>query len=136
MTGRFDHVVLLNNGKVRVGGPIDPGPDIDKARVVFLIIQGDGRPGMTILDGRQTWYRDTTKGPDEQRWSVEIDNQGTDQTGAPNAVLSLTDGRAVRGIALAVGIQKAQERADAPGTFDPPAIEALTWCASVPLSQE
>jgi hypothetical protein len=135
MTGRFDHVVLLANGKVRVGGPINPGPNINKARVVFLLIQGTGRPDMTILDGRQTWHRDTTKGDDEQTWSVDIANDGQDQNGQPNAKLALGAG-GVRGIAVAVGIQQAQERADEPNTFDPPAIEALTWCAEVPLSSE
>jgi len=120
--GRFDRrLPLPSQGPVTIKGPFNPQDrTVDAARVLFLIVQGEDADAV-IINGEGTW--DRARG---NEWSGKIPRRGPRAGGG--GMGTLQPGLA-RGIALSVVIK--------PGTafaggrrFDPPAIEALTWCAN------
>jgi len=116
--GRFDRTLPLpSSGNFTVQGPFDPEANVDKALIIFQIVQGEGA-STVLVDGAGTW----TKGNSE--WSGEASPDGAHPDGSAG---QLQRGRA-RGIALAVVIKPGQ-LFDNNTRFDPPAIETLTWCA-------
>ena len=119
--GRFDRELSLpSQGPVTIKGPFDPqDPAVDSARVLFLIVQGDGQDAV-VVDGEGTWTR--ASGDD---WSGTAPRTGRRVGGGTGA---LEPGLA-RGIALSVVI-KPGEVFDRGRRFEPPAIETLTWCAN------
>lgn len=135
MQGMFTEVKLVARGaRVSVTGDFDPGNrKITKAKVLFMIVQGDGGPDTVILDGEAEWRRpadSTGKVP----WSVRVDNHGVYADGRkgkaklkPNAKDPM-----VRGIAHAIAFRPARSRRGK-SLFEPPQIEALTWCVETPL---
>lgn len=120
--GKFDRELPLPpQGPVPIKGPFDPqDPAVDAARVLFLIVQGDGKDTV-VVDGEGTWHR--TGGDD---WSGTVPRTGPRVGG--NGERTLEPGLA-RGIALSVVI-KPGEVFDGGRRFEPPAIETLTWCAN------
>lgn len=149
MAGQLGEVMLSKSGgKVRVTGTFDPGDDdVHKAKVLFLIVQGDGRADTVIVEGEAEWRRENG-----EKWTVSIDNNGVfpkpdDTAGMDNgtpdnskARLVYKDkpkDRMVRGIALAIAIKPAKPatQLELKGRFNPPQIEALTWCVELALRQ-
>ena len=63
--GRFDRELTLPpQGPVPIKGPFDPqDPAVDAARVLFLIVQGEGKDAV-IVNGEGTWNR-----PSGVEWS-------------------------------------------------------------------
>jgi hypothetical protein len=154
MIGQLTEVMLINNGsEVLVRGTFDPGDDdIDKAKVLFLIVQGDGGKKTVILEGEAKWKRTRKRGGGN--WTVLVDNAGvfpkSDGTaakgsGASNSAKACLEfkgtkpeERMVRGIALAIAIKPAKPATQLAlkGKFNPPQIEALTWCVELVLTQD
>jgi hypothetical protein len=120
-TGRFDRSLpLKSSGLVTIKGPFNPQDNkVDSAKVLFLIVQGEG-DGAVICDGEGSWER-----ANGNEWSGTTDRHGKYAGGGGTGALHL--GRA-RGIALSVVI-KPGKTFDRGRKFDPPTIEALTWCA-------
>jgi hypothetical protein len=103
-----------------VKGPFSPqDAKVDSAKVLFLIVQGDGKDAV-IVEGEGTWNR--AKG---NKWSGKVDRHGKHVGG--HGTGRLQPGLA-RGIALSVVI-KPGKTFDSGRKFDPPTIEGLTWCA-------
>ena len=154
MVGQLTEVMLINSGsKVLVTGTFDPGDDdIDKAKVLFLIVQGDGGKKTVIVEGEAKWKRTKKSGGGD--WTALVDNEGVfpkpdgsaaKVSGASNnskACLQFKgtklEERMVRGIALAIAIKPAKPatQLELKGKFNPPQIEALTWCVELALTQQ
>jgi hypothetical protein len=119
--GRFDRELPLpRQGRVPVKGPFKPqDPAVNTARVLFLIVQGEGEDAV-IVDGEGSWNR--ANGTD---WNGTVDRRGKRVGGKGTGTLKLG---LARGIALSVVI-KPGSVFDRGRKFDPPAIETLTWCA-------
>jgi hypothetical protein len=120
-SGKFDRKLpLSDSGLVTIKGPFDPQDDkVDGARVLFLIVQGEGKDAV-IVNGEGTWKR--ASGND---WSGTTDRHGKHAGGTGLGELELGP---ARGIALSVVIKPGTTYDDG-RKFDPPTIEALTWCA-------
>jgi hypothetical protein len=153
MSGQLTDVMLTNSGsKLLVTGTFDPGDDdIHKARVLFLIVQGDGGEDTVIIDGEAKWERTKESGGGD--WTALVDNEGvfpkpegtaakaTRASNNSKASLQLKgtklEEQLVRGIALAIAIKPAKPATQLKleGRFNPPQIEALTWCVELALRQ-
>ena len=118
--GRFDRELsLAGQGPVTIKGPFDPQDSaVDAARVLFLIVQGDGADAI-VVNGEGTWTRASGN-----EWTGRVPRRGPRAGG--NGTGTLQPGFA-RGIALSVLIKPSEEF---DGKFDPPMIESLTWCAT------
>ena len=116
--GRFDRELPLPpQGLIPIKGRFDPqDPEVNAARVLFLIVQGDGEDAV-IVNGEGTWHRPNDK------WSGKAPRTGPCVGGGTGA---LQKGRA-RGIALAIVIKPAMFL---DGKVEWPAIETLMWCAN------
>jgi hypothetical protein len=121
--GRFDRELPLPpQGPVPIKGPFDPQDSaVDAAKVLFLIVQGDGQNTL-IVNGEGTWQR---ADGNERPWSGKAPRTGPLVGGGMG---TLERGLA-RGIALSVVI-KPGEVFDSGRRFEPPAIETLMWCAN------
>jgi len=129
MTGRFTNVVL-KGGKLDVTGTFDPEDGtVDHATILFLIVQGKDAD-MVWTHGQGEWQR----GPNGNTWTGSAPAQGKRAGGGDGTIAMGVDNNRVRGIAMALVVLPAQHR---PGTtkFDPPTIQALTWCATSALTQ-
>jgi hypothetical protein len=120
-TGKFDRKLPLpSSGRVTIKGPFNPQDNkVDAAKVLFLIVQGEGEDAV-ICDGEGTWER-----ANGDEWSGMIDRRGKYAGGEGKGPLRLG---LARGIALSIVI-KPGKTFDRGRKFDPPTIEALTWCA-------
>jgi hypothetical protein len=118
--GRFDRrLPLPSSGRITVKGPFNPQDNkVDSAKVLFLIVQGEGDDAV-IASGEGTWNR-----ANGTEWSGTTDRRGKHAGGKGTG--RLHRGLA-RGIALSVVI-KPGKTFDRGRKFDPPTIEALT-CA-------
>jgi hypothetical protein len=154
MVGQLTEVMLIDDGsKVLVRGTFDPGDnDIHKAKVLFLIVQGDGDKKTVIVEGEAEWKRTRKRGGGD--WTVLVDNEGVfpkpdgpavKGSGASHnskACLQFKgtklQERMVRGIALAIAIKPAKPatQLELKGRFNPPQIEALTWCVELALTRD
>jgi hypothetical protein len=119
--GRFDRrLPLPSSGRITVRGPFNPQDNkVDSAKVLFLIVQGEGEDAV-IVDGEGTWNR-----ANGTEWSATIDRRGKHVGGEGTGRLHLG---LARGIAYSIVI-KPGKTFDRGRKFDPPTIEALTWCA-------
>jgi hypothetical protein len=116
--GRFDRELPLpEKGLIPIKGWFDPqDPEVKEARVVFLIVQGDGEDAV-IVECEGTWQRPSDK------WSGKAPRTGPCVGGGTGA---LKKGHA-RGIALAIVIKPAMLL---DGKAEWPAFETLQWCAN------
>lgn len=119
--GRFDRELPLpRQGRVPVKGPFKAQDRaVNTARVLFLIVQGEGEDAV-IVDGEGSWNR--ANGTD---WKGTVDRRGKRVGGEGTGTLKLG---LARGIALSV-VVKPGSVFDRGRKFDPPTIETLTWCA-------
>jgi hypothetical protein len=119
--GRFDRELELpSQGDVTIKGPFDPNdPEVDGGKILFLIVQGEDENAV-IVEGEGTWQKG------DHEWSGKTKRHGKNPAGKPSSD-ELQPGVA-RGIALSVVIKPGKVFAGG-SKFDPPAIEALTWCA-------
>ena len=119
--GRFDRKLPLpSSGRIPIKGPFNPQDGkVDSAKVLFLIVQGEGDDAV-IVDGEGTWNRENGT-----EWSGTTARRGRHAGGKGTG--QLHHGLA-RGIALSVVI-KPGKTFDRGRKFDPPTIESLTWCA-------
>jgi hypothetical protein len=119
--GRFDRKLPLpRQGRVPVKGPFKPqDPAVNAAKVMFLIVQGEGKDAV-IVEGEGSWNR-----ADGTDWNGIVDRRGKRVGGQGLGTLKLG---LARGIALSVVI-KPGSVFDRGRKFDPPTIESLTWCA-------
>ena len=119
--GRFDREVTLPSaGDITIGGPFNPqDPKVESAKLLFLIVQDDG-PNAVTVEGEGSWKKGDASwsGVAKRRGKLPNGNQGSLHAGL------------ARGIALSVVVKPGKLTA---GTFDPPQIEALTWCANFML---
>jgi len=117
--GKFNRELdLPSSGRVTIKGPFDPQDSrVESAKILFLIVQGDGATTLTA-DGEGTWNK-----PSDE-WSGTIELTGKHPGGGTGPFVY---GRA-RGIALSIVTKPGKVLDD--GEFDPPAFEALTWCAN------
>jgi hypothetical protein len=122
--GKFSSPVALPSaGRVTVTGPFDPDdPEVNFARVLFLVIQGNG-PNTVVVPGQGWWSRGNGD------WSGDIQRNGVADLGPSTADLQTG---VARGIAVSIVIKPGKVLPD--DTFDPPSIEALTWCADFMIS--
>ena len=142
MLGQFKTVTLVDGGdKIEVTGTFDPeDPGVATAKVLFLIVQGDGGRKTVIVEGEAKWKRNV-----DDEWKIKVRNKGVfprpKSGAAPNISKARLEykrnvkQRMVRGIALAIAIKPAKP-ADVPRKFNPPQIEALTWCVELALQKE
>jgi len=139
MQGKFDSILELPaSGKLRIKGPIKAKDDkISGAQVMFLIVQGKGLNAVTV-EGMGAW--DGTVNDDgEGEWTGDVDRTGLlprdpNRPDAPRTAGDLKEGTA-RGIAFAIAADEGEivpnddPTPDTPWRFDPPSIQAVTWCA-------
>jgi hypothetical protein len=120
--GRFDRrLPLPSQGPVTIKGPFNPQDrTVDAAKVLFLIVQGEDADAV-VVNGEGTW--DRARG---NEWRGTVPRRGPRVGGG--GTRALEPGLA-RGIALSVLI-KPGKAFDGGRRFDPPMIEALTWCAN------
>ena len=142
MLGQFRTVRLVEDGnKIEVTGTFDPGdPDVATAKVLFLLVQGDGGRKTVIVEGEAKWKRSFG-----DEWKIKVPNKGVFPRPKSGAASNNSKARLewkrsarqrmVRGIALAIAIKPAKP-ADIPRKFNPPQIEALTWCVELALQKE
>lgn len=123
--GRFDRELELpSRGDIAVKGPFDPeDAEVGTAKVLFLIVQGEGE-NTVVVDGEGTWRR----GENDDKWTGTASREGNRAGGGTGELYA--DG--ARGIALSV-VMKPGKLFDGGSKFDPPSIEALTWCADFRL---
>ena len=140
--GKFTKGYLPAQGDVTVTGPFDPDdPEVDFARIAFLVVQGRAQDTV-VVRGNGEWHRNL--GPE---WRGTVPRRGNLALGPSAKALQVDDGRLTRGIALSVVVQPGhvlkngkvfprgkkpkptELKSGAAPAFDPPAIEALTWCA-------
>jgi hypothetical protein len=119
--GRFDRrLPLPAQGRITIKGPFNPQDRaVDAAKVLFLIVQGEDQDAV-IVNGEGMWRRGS--GGD---WTGTVPRRGPRVGGQGEGTLQ--QGLA-RGIALSIVI-KPGKVFDGGRRFDPPTIEALTWCA-------
>jgi hypothetical protein len=119
--GRFDRELPLpRQGRITVKGPFKPQDlAVDAAKVLFLIVQGEGEDAV-IVNGEGTWNREN--GTD---WTGSAPRSGPHAGGHGTGTLHLG---LARGIAVSVVIKPGKVFGRG-RKFDPPSIEALTWCA-------
>jgi hypothetical protein len=119
--GKFDRELPLpRQGRIPVKGPFNPQDrSVDSARVLFLIVQGDGANAV-IVNGEGTWNR-----ANGTEWSGTAPRSGPHAGGHGRGSLQLG---LARGIAVSTVI-KPGKVFDRGRKFDPPSIESLTWCA-------
>jgi hypothetical protein len=122
--GQFDPQLTLPTDpteKIRVAGPLrDMDPKDTSAKVLFLIVQGEGKDALTV-QGEGKWTRGSSQG--DKPWIGRVNREGTKVGGKTGR---LKKGKA-RGIGLAIVVKDGSLTAN--GEFVPPGIEALTWCA-------
>lgn len=119
--GKFDRdLPLPPQGPIPIKGPFNPQDRaVDAAKVLFLIVQGDGEDAV-VVDGEGTWQRPSNE------WSGTVPRRGPRAGG--HGTGTLRPGLA-RGIALSFVI-KPGKVFDRGRRFEPPAIETLTWCSN------
>jgi hypothetical protein len=118
MNGQFTSPINLPadpDAPIGISGPLSD-VESDRARVLFLIVQGDGPNAVTVC-GEGVW----TGGPS---WFGRVNRKGKRAAGGED---DLGPGPA-RGIALAIAIKDATLDN---GQFIPPTIAALTWCVNI-----
>lgn len=115
--GRFDaKIPLPASGDITVKGPFDAQDDtVAAARLTFLIVQDSGAQTI-IVQGEGEWKKGN------KRWKGTVRRRGHHPQGGTAA---FHDGLA-RGIAIATLVKPGTLRR---GTFEPPTIETVTWCA-------
>lgn len=128
MTGRITSVELQGN-TLEVTGTFDPqDPRVDHATILFLVVQGKDA-AMVWTHGAGEWKR-----PNGNHWTGTAPATGKSAGGGPGTI-GHAGGDRVRGIAMALVVLPAQEQEPAgSGKFDPPTIQALTWCATTKLT--
>jgi len=132
--GKVTKGYMPDTGEVTVTGTFDPDdPEVDFARIIFLVVQGEGRDA-TVARGEGSWIRGKAV-----EWTGTMERHGDLGLGPSNREFSL--GERSRGIAISVVVKPGRllERADefpadtesqeGDVLFDPPSIETLTWCA-------
>jgi hypothetical protein len=130
MLGRFTSVELQGNA-LKVTGTFDPqDPRVDHATILFLVVQGKDA-AMVWTHGAGEWKRQNGS-----QWTGTAPATGKGASGGPGTIQHAGgDNDRVRGIAMALVVLPAQERPPAgSGKFDPPTIQALTWCATTVLT--
>jgi hypothetical protein len=128
MTGRFTSLVL-DGDTIEATGTFDPQDgSVDHATVLFLVVQGKDAD-MVWTHGAGVWQR----GENNNSWIGSAPAEGKRAGGGDGRIAQGVDNGRVRGIAVALVVLPAQQR---PGTskFDPPTIQALTWCATTTLT--
>jgi hypothetical protein len=117
--GRFDRKLPLpTQGDIPIKGPFDPqDSEVDAAKVLFLIVQGDNQDAVIVNGEKGTWVKGNVE------WRGTAPRTGRRVGGGMG---TLQKGLA-RGIALSVVIKR-EKLLD--GGFEPPAIETLMWCAN------
>ena len=128
MLGRFTSLVL-NGAEVDATGTFDPqDASVNHATVVFLVVQGKDAD-MVWTHGRGEWKR----GENSNNWVGSAAAEGKRAGGVDAPIVMGVDNNRVRGIAISLVVLPAQQR---PGSqkFDPPTIQALTWCATTALT--
>jgi hypothetical protein len=125
VTGRFDKKLTLPAaGDITVRGPFAGDGDEDAAIVHFLIVQGEGQETV-LATGQGSWKKG------DQEWSGKVPvDAGRHPDGKHGAFR--TD-KIARGIGLAIALQPGKVDN---GTFEPPAFQALTWCADFKFEAE
>jgi hypothetical protein len=128
MTGRFTTLVL-SGANVDATGTFDPqDASVDHATILFLVVQGKDAD-MVWTHGRGEWQR----GANNNTWIGTAPAEGKRAGGGDGTIVQGVDNNRVRGIAMALVVLPAQHRPNSP-KFDPPTIQALTWCATTALT--
>ena len=138
--GKFTKGYLPDSGGLIVTGPFNPGDErVRFARVLFLIVQGEGWDAK-VVPGMGAWNK-----ADGGGWIGAAKRYGDKDIGPSEGELSPDE--IARGIAVSLVIKpgrvltNGEELArDAAGetdrvVFDPPSVEALTWCADFPIER-
>ena len=116
--GKFNPVNLPTRGKVTVTGPFDPQDrKVDDAKILFLVVQGGGK-NTVVIQGEGEWNRGSSN------WIGEIKRTGVPALGGTNGTLQ--HNQIARGIAVSIVVKPGKIQGN---NFDPPSIEALTWCS-------
>ena len=124
--GKITAGELPAGGALTVTGPFRPDdPKVDFAKVVFVVVQrmhGAPAEDTVVVRGEGEWNRPNSGTAD---WSGTAPRKGDDALGPSTQDLQVGP---ARGIALSVAVQPGSVLPG--GHFDPPSIEALTWCAN------
>jgi hypothetical protein len=141
--GKFTTGYLPPAGDVTVTGPFNPDDDeVDFARIIFLVVQGRAQDTI-VVRGEGEWHR-AQPGSVRTEWRGTCPRHGDPALGPSGNELQEESGRLTRGIALSVLVQPGHllrndellppgEEPKEGDTFDPPAIEALNWCADLEI---
>lgn len=123
--GKFHQVNLPQAGRVTVTGPFNPQDDrVHFAKVLFLAVQGEG-PDTVVIPGEGSW----SKGAGD--WTGTMQRNGVRDLGGSDR--DLRAGEIARGIAVSIVVKPGEVLGEK--AFDPPSIEALTWCANFMIVQ-
>ena len=124
MGPKFDNLILLNSGELKVKGPFETnGKVLDHVVVRFLIIP-DGKE--TIFGTATIAQRDLRTFPPDPHDPDAAITSGRFSATVPNP--GLRPNEHVRAIGLSVTVKDAGD--------DPPAFETFTWCVTVKVKSE
>lgn len=119
MGPKFDNLILLPSGELKVKGPFETnGKVLDHVVVRFLIIPD----GKETIFGTATIAQDALR-PDDPGRGI---TSGNFSAIVPNP--GLRPNEHVRAIGLSVTVKDAGD--------DPPAFETFTWCVTVKVKSE
>jgi len=130
MLGQF--LTLVRKGDVVTAlGTFNPqNDDINHATVLFMVVQGEN-DSMIWTHGNGVWQRDD---PDHgNNWVGHASAEGDGVNGTRGWLDPDRDNGTVRGIAVALVVLPAQKGLGDGARFEPPTIQALTWCVSTKL---
>jgi hypothetical protein len=130
MVGQF--LTLVRKGDVVTAlGTFDPqNQEINHATVLFMVVQGEN-DSMVWTHGNGEWHRDD---PDHgNNWIGTASAEGDGVRGTRGWLDPAKDNGTVRGIAVALVVLPAQPGQGDAARFEPPTIQALTWCVSTKL---
>jgi hypothetical protein len=130
MLGQF--LTLVREGNVvQATGTFDPqNDDIKHATVLFMAVQG-ANDSMVWTHGSGAWNRDDPV--HGNKWVGSANAEGDAPRGKRGWLDPDKDNGTVRGIAVALVVLPAQEADLGGDRFEPPTIQALTWCVSTKL---
>jgi len=129
MVGQF--LTLVRDGnEVTATGTFNPeNPKIKHATVLFMVVQGED-DSMVWTHGSAAWAADPDDPTKKVPWVGTASAEGDGVEGKRGWL----DPGTVRGIAVALVVLPAQPgEGDGARKFEPPTIQALTWCVSSKL---
>jgi hypothetical protein len=129
MVGQFLSLTMKGDEVTALGTFSPQNEAVEHATVLFMVVQGEN-DSMIWTRGSGEWK----KGVNGSNWTGIASADGDGVNGTKGRLDPNKDNGTVRGIAVALVVLPAQPgEGDRAGRFEPPTIQALTWCVSTKL---